>query len=53
MTLESRPTLAADEQELWDRTVAFATNHLVPSDMRERDRDGTFWGEGWRRCAGS
>jgi alkylation response protein AidB-like acyl-CoA dehydrogenase len=45
-----RERSAGDQLELWDRTVAFAKGQLSTPDMRERDRDGVFWKEGWRRC---
>ncbi|NRQ33090.1 acyl-CoA dehydrogenase [Nonomuraea sp. NN258] len=30
----------------------FATESLVADDLAERDAEGVFWREGWRRCAG-
>src|SRR5947208_6575779 len=42
----------ADLLELCDRTIEFGRRELQTRDLRERDRDGIFWREGWRRCDG-
>src|SRR5688572_1924492 len=44
-------SLSASQKELYDAVVAFARDQLG-GDVVARDRDGTFWREGWRRLAG-
>src|SRR5688500_12303262 len=42
--------LSASQQELSAAIVDFAREQLSEG-VEQRDRDGTFWREGWRRCA--
>jgi alkylation response protein AidB-like acyl-CoA dehydrogenase len=44
-------SLSASQKELYDAVVAFARDQLG-GDVVARDRDGTFWREGWTRLAG-
>jgi alkylation response protein AidB-like acyl-CoA dehydrogenase len=41
--------LSAEDQELFTATTRFA--RTLERDLREADRDATFFREGWRRCA--
>lgn len=43
-------SLSPNQKELYDAVVAFAREQLV-DDVIRRDREGTFWREGWRRLA--
>jgi len=43
-------SLSAEQQELYDSVVAFARAELV-DDVGARDRNGTFWRDGFRRMA--
>lgn len=41
-----------DEQRVFAESVLrFAGEHLDDDTVRERDTEGAFWADGWRRCA--
>jgi hypothetical protein len=41
----------AHQQQIWERTVAFARRDLQQDDLVERDRDGAFSEANWQACA--
>lgn len=43
--------LTATQLSWHEEAVKFAREHLVDPEIREHDREGTFWREGWNRCA--
>jgi alkylation response protein AidB-like acyl-CoA dehydrogenase len=41
----------AHQQQIWERTVAFAKRELSQGDLVERDREGVFSEANWQACA--
>jgi alkylation response protein AidB-like acyl-CoA dehydrogenase len=49
-TVHDAPWLSAEQHEFRANVARFAAKDLADDGIRERDREGAFWREGWDAC---